>query len=1128
MNEKPAVRRRRRWPFVLFALAGFVWFLPALAAWKPVRDLLLPKLLGGLPVRVEIDSLTLGWLSPVRAEGITVRAGDGSVLATSGSLALDRSPWDLLRDRSDLGTLRLEKVEVQVRLQENTSNLEGLLAGLAPPPGTPPVPPPTVPSAPPRLRIEAPGARLLVRDEVRGTEATIAAVEAVVQANPVAGTLVDLAASGTLAAGGGTATWKCTVKVPAPGAPEDPVVAAETDLSGLPAESFQGVLARFLPGTRVTGALAGTCRVNVVGDRVDLATDLRGSRLESAGVFPHGEKLVLGNWSLPCRMRVEGSRLLVERFDLTCDLGKVKIAGTFDTEGDLLAEAARPGNGLQVEADLARLTAQLPRTLNLHEDLRLQGGQVTLSANCAPAAKGHTLTARLRTRDLRGLRGTRPVTWEEPLDVVVRIHRGEGGSPVLERVAGGCDFLKVDGSGTVNGWNLGALLDLDRLGRTAGQFVELPALRCKGKATVLLTCKASAADRFDATTSVQIRSFRMEDPQGRGVAEPELNLTGSLEGAREPGTGSIRLEKAMARVAAGADWGEVRLLEPLNLSGAPAGRFHLHLEGDLARWHARLNPWIGSLTQVPCTGLGTLKGEVRPTSQGIEFREAHLFTQGLDLRLPGVAVREPVLDLKGRGRFDFDRSRLEMASLNLRCGTLNLDAVDVAADFAVPSGPSFTGAASLAGDLAKLQKWLQTERGAAPTPMAGQVVGRLGLRFGADGLGFEGDVELRQLVLGPPVNPTFADPLLKAAAKGAWVGREDTCRLERFRLESRLVAAEAQGQVRQWSGVQDVYLVGKLAYDLEKLAPLLKPYLGAGAKITGRDSRQFSLAGPLRSAGKEPVLKLAKLQGQADGHWDELHAYGARVGKANLHLRLLEGTIHLPPFDALANGGKLRVGAALRLEPGPMELTLVPGSNVHRAKLTPELCASALGYAAPTLANATEVQGEVSVQVAKGRMPLAFPEKAEVQGTFILHDARLAPGPMVKELTNLLKYPPKTALVKEAQVPFALVDGKVHHRDLELIFPELTIRSAGWVGLDGTLSLLLEMPIPPRWLGNNQRLNAALANQKITLPLRGTLSQPRLDERAVREASGRFLRDAAGDVLQQEIENRLKKLLGPR
>jgi len=66
------------------------------------------------------------------------------------------------------------------------------------------------------------------------------------------------------------------------------------------------------------------------------------------------------------------------------------------------------------------------------------------------------------------------------------------------------------------------------------------------------------------------------------------------------------------------------------------------------------------------------------------------------------------------------------------------------------------------------------------------------------------------------------------------------------------------------------------------------------------------------------------------------------------------------------------------------------------------------------------------------------------------------------------------------------------------------------------------MPVPPKWLGSSKLAKSALGNQTIRLPIGGTLSQPRLDEHALREASAKFVRDAAENVLRQE-EGKVKK-----
>ena len=61
----------------------------------------------------------------------------------------------------------------------------------------------------------------------------------------------------------------------------------------------------------------------------------------------------------------------------------------------------------------------------------------------------------------------------------------------------------------------------------------------------------------------------------------------------------------------------------------------------------------------------------------------------------------------------------------------------------------------------------------------------------------------------------------------------------------------------------------------------------------------------------------------------------------------------------------------------------------------------------------------------------------------MLHAAKLGSSPMLRELGNVLKMPLTSGVVKEGPVPFHMVAGKVHHRDLEVIFPEFTVKSSG-------------------------------------------------------------------------------------
>jgi translocation and assembly module TamB len=174
------------------------------------------------------------------------------------------------------------------------------------------------------------------------------------------------------------------------------------------------------------------------------------------------------------------------------------------------------------------------------------------------------------------------------------------------------------------------------------------------------------------------------------------------------------------------------------------------------------------------------------------------------------------------------------------------------------------------------------------------------------------------------------------------------------------------------------------------------------------------------------------------------------------------------------------------------------------------------------LANVTQADGEFSLDLQSGRVPLTDPAKGEIAGWLTIHSAQVSGGPLVQELSVLLKGPATLTLAKDNVVPFRMVNGRVYHTGLELHFPELTIRTSGSVGVDGSLSLTAEMPVPPKWLGSSKLVKSALGNQTIRLPIAGTLSHPKIDERALREASAKFARDTVENAVRQE-EGKVKK-----
>jgi hypothetical protein len=106
-----------------------------------------------------------------------------------------------------------------------------------------------------------------------------------------------------------------------------------------------------------------------------------------------------------------------------------------------------------------------------------------------------------------------------------------------------------------------------------------------------------------------------------------------------------------------------------------------------------------------------------------------------------------------------------------------------------------------------------------------------------------------------------------------------------------------------------------------------------------------------------------------------------------------------------------------------------------------------------------------------------------------------------------------------------MVNGRVYHQNMELLFADFVIRTSGWVGLDQTLNIMAEMPVPPKWLINNP-LAEGLKKQTIRLPVAGTLSKPELDKRAMEQYTRQFVQRAAENLIENAVEQNLDRLFG--
>ena len=219
-------------------------------------------------------------------------------------------------------------------------------------------------------------------------------------------------------------------------------------------------------------------------------------------------------------------------------------------------------------------------------------------------------------------------------------------------------------------------------------------------------------------------------------------------------------------------------------------------------------------------------------------------------------------------------------------------------------------------------------------------------------------------------------------------------------------------------------------------------------------------------------------------------------------------------------------------------LTMPAGPVITNVHISPEVSEAMLKYVAPVLAGATQSEGQFSLQLDGLRAPLADTKKAESSGKLTVHSVRVVPGPttdqwvgLAQQVQALIKRTDAQTVrtttllqIRDQQVNFKVVDGRVYHQNIEFQIGEVIMRSQGSVGLtDETISLTLQIPVQDDWVAKNPIL-AGLKGQTLQIPVSGTLKQPQMDKRALANISGQLIQNAAGS----QINKALDKFLKPR
>ena len=381
----------------------------------------------------------------------------------------------------------------------------------------------------------------------------------------------------------------------------------------------------------------------------------------------------------------------------------------------------------------------------------------------------------------------------------------------------------------------------------------------------------------------------------------------------------------------------------------------------------------------------------------------------------------------------------------------------------------------------------------------------------------------------------WAEPNLKFDAAVRHDPATGTTEAEDLQLSGDWFATTLQGNGTWSKNRGEVQLDGPARFKMNEVATRLTSLAGIPIDAEGIHETDLKLQASRASDGS------VRMDIGGELGWESAGLAGLRFGPASVPLRMTETSVHVASSVIPIGDGRLRIGGDVYYRPGPLWIHAQPGVIAESVRLTPEMTRRWLKYIAPLAANATRIDGTLSATLDEAIVVIDEPERSRVRGRLDIQGVTMKAGPLTDRiitgveqlmtLRNLNAPPPygqdaSTLVTMPPQsVDFSLANNVVRHRRLKLQIDRADVVTSGDVSLDGTLNLFAQVPLDAAWLGRDLQ---HLAGQAVTLPVTGTLSQPKLDPSALRDVAGqigtRAVEGAAENFLRQQIERGQRQL----
>jgi translocation and assembly module TamB len=1030
------------------------------------------------PGSVELEGLGLSWAGPIELTGLSLRDPKGKVVLSSKRLTIDRGLLGLIASSTDYGTITIEGATIDVeRLDDGSIDVLQALGSIvkadaAPAPVEAPAPG-TVPASPSKLAVSVllKGGTLRVASPELVEPITAGSLDGSITISP--GKPIELTA--TLADDGRSLEFRSTL---------DPNAAPD-----LPSDQGVTVVGKSWPihlrkdGVEAKGRFEGTLSARREKGLWTLSGDASIVGVEATGPALQGDRLVLDKVAASCDAQQSNVGWTIRKLELTSPVASVQ------GEGMVPAIEGTPAK-LQGKVDLAALARMLPNAMRLRDGLTLEQGVATLQLdlNTLDGLERFELVAKLD--NFAAKEANHPVVLRQAALVTAKAVRTKEKVTVeaIEVKAAGVD-VKAGGD-LEAGVKLSGTIDLAALNAQLRDVLDLGAFDLSGQARLAADYRRTG-ETYLARLVADCQGLKIAGWTSEPIVRELIQLNGSAQGAsRLDGTPS--------------DWREAKLaLKSADLA--------LNLNTTSKDGAIALAAALAMDVASPVPGRLGANAKFQHEGGVFTFDELRAAITPSDPKAAAFGV----VALAVQGKLDLASGEGAFAPIS---GS-GVAAIGLGPDGAKLSGFGRPNAplkvdAELVGDLAALDRLLASWSGSPLKGVSGAWTGRGSFSRSTLGkLDIDAKVDVADIAASKLKGP------VALAIQAGYSAELDRLEVANLGIATVYGKVGLSGKLGETKGRKLLDLRATVEPNWVAIDPIVAASVDRDARFRGT-VRPIHLVGMLGRDSTPEIL--GTFGGEVALDLTMAEAFGLSLKPVPVVLKIGNGQANFEPIVTTLNDGPMIVQAKLAFDNDyGLWLRLDP-CRVDNAVINEAVSNSLLAYAAPVLARSSGVSGQATVVVNKGVIPLTATGPVTVDGAMAFHNVIFKSGPMAAELATITGQAAPDLRLDQTMI-YKVADGRVTQSGLNIPIGGNGLRVAidGSVGFDDTLDLKATSRLSAKALGLDSGLDKNLGAATVTVPIRGTLSKPSVDRKALTIA----LRNAARVVGEKQLKSEAGRLL---